>query len=160
MKRFFVIVTVVALSLIASVLLQAQSKSQMGTWKLNVAKSKWVNLQAPKSETRTVEAQGDGAKYSFEGVAADGSHFAWGFTTNYDGKASAISGVGGPNGADTEALSRVDANTTTAKSMENGKVVQTTTAVVSRDGKVTTLTSKGTNAQGQPTSSTTVFDKQ
>jgi hypothetical protein len=160
MKRSFACVAVIALSLVTSGLLMAQSNSAIGTWKLNVAKSKWVNVEAPKSETRTIEAQGNGAKYTFEGIAADGSHFAWSFTTNYDGKESAISGVGGPNGADTDALTRVDANTTKAVSKKGSKVVQTTTAVVSKDGMVTTLTSKGTNAQGQPTSSTTVFDKQ
>ncbi len=150
----------IALSLVTSGLLLAQSNSAIGIWKLNVAKSKWVNVQAPKSETRTVEAQGNGAKYTFEGIAADGSKIAWSFTTNYDGKDSAISGVGGPNGADADALTRVDANTTKAASKKAGKVVQTTTAVVSKDGKVTTLTSKGTDAQGKPTSSVTVFDKQ
>jgi hypothetical protein len=160
MKRSFACVAVIALSLVTSGLLMAQSNSAIGTWKLNVAKSKWVNVEAPKSETRTIEAQGNGAKYTFEGIAADGSHFAWSFTTNYDGKESAISGVGGPNGADTDALTRVDANTTKAVSKKGSKVVQTTTAVVSKDGMVTTLTSKGTNEQGQPTSSTTVFDKQ
>ena len=160
MKRVYVFVTVIALSLVTSGLLMAQSNSALGTWKLNLAKSKFVNVQAPKSETRTIEAQGNGAKYSFDGVAADGSHFAWSFTTNYDGKESAISGVGAPNGGDTEALTRVDANTTKATTKKGGKVVQTTTAVVSSDGKVTTLTSKGINAQGQPTSTTTIFDKQ
>jgi hypothetical protein len=160
MKRFFVFATVAALSLVASGLLLAQTNSALGTWKLNVAKSTFVNVQAPKSETRTIVAQGNGAKYTFEGIAADGSKIAWSFTTNYDGKDSPISGAGAPNGGDTEALKRVDANTTVGTTKKGGKVVQTTTAVVSSDGKVTTLTSKGTNAQGQPTSSTTVFDKQ
>lgn len=160
MKRMFVFVTVIALSLVASGLLMAQTNSALGTWKLNVAKSKWVNVKPPKSETRTIVAQGNGANYTFEGVAGDGSKIAWSFMTNYDGKDSPISGLGAPNGGDTEALKRVDANTTTATTKKGGKVVQTTTAVVSTDGKVTTLTSKGTNAQGQPTSSTTVFDKQ
>jgi hypothetical protein len=156
----FVFVTVIALSLIAPGLLLAQSNSALGTWKLNVAKSKFVNVPTPQSETRTVEAQGSGARYTFEGVTGDGSKIAWSFTTNYDGKDSPISGVGAPNGGDTDALKRVDANTTVGTTKKDGKVVQTTTAVVSSDGKVTTLTSKGTNAQGQPTSSTTVWDKQ
>jgi hypothetical protein len=160
MKRIFVCVTVIALSLVTPGFLRAQSNSAIGTWKLNVAKSKWVNVQPPKSETRTIETQGNGAKYTFEGVAADGSHFEWGFTTNYDGKDSAISGVGAPNGGDAEALTRVDANTTKATTKKGAKLIQRTTAVVSSDGKVTILTSKGTNAQGHATSSTTVFDKQ
>jgi hypothetical protein len=160
MKRMFVFVTLIALSLVASGALLAQSNSAIGAWKLNVAKSKYVNTQAPKSETRTVEAQGNGAKYTFEGVAGDGSQIALSFTKNYDGKDSAISGVGAPNGGDTDALKRVDANTIRGTMKKSGKVVQRTTAVVSNDGKVTAITSTGTNAQGQPTSSTTVWDKQ
>jgi hypothetical protein len=160
MKRYFVFVTVVVLSLVASGVLLAQGNSQIGVWKLDVAKSKYVNSQAPKSETRTVEAQGDGAKYTFEGVAADGSRLAYSFTTNYDGKDSAISGVGFPDGADTIAVVRVNANTSTATAKKAGKVVRTTKTVISKDGMVTTLTAKGTNAQGQPTSMTAVFNKQ
>jgi hypothetical protein len=160
MKRIFVFVAVIALSLVVSGPLLAQSSPQIGTWRLNLAKSKFVNTQAPTSETRTLEAQGDRVKYTFEGIAGDGSHFAWGFTTNYDGKDVAISGTGAPNGADAEAITRVDANTFKSAMKKGGKVVQRTTAVVSNDGKVTTLTTKGTNAQGQPVSSTTVFDKQ
>jgi hypothetical protein len=160
MKRIFMFATVVALSLIASGTLLAQSNPLFGTWKLNLAKSKYVNLNAPKNETRTVEAQGDGAKYTFDGVAADGSRIAYSFTTNYDGEYSAISGVGAPNGADSIAAKRVDANTTTATEKKGGKVVATVRVVVSKDGMVTTLVSKGTDAQGQPTSNTSVWDKQ
>jgi hypothetical protein len=160
MKRFFVLVTVVALSLVASGSLLAQTNSAIGTWKLNVVKSKFVNLAEPKSETRTVEAQGDGAKYTYEGIAADGSQISYSFTTNYDGKDSPISGVGFPNGADTTAITRVDANTTRSISKKAGKAVQTLKSVVSNGGKVTTNTSRGTNEQGQPTSSIAVFDKQ
>ena len=53
MKRLLVFATVVALSLVTSGLLLAQSNPYIGTWKLNVAKSKYVGGQAPKSQTRT-----------------------------------------------------------------------------------------------------------
>jgi len=57
--------------------------------KLNLTKSKYNTAQPPKSETETAEAQGDGStKLSYEGVAADGSPFAFSFATNYDGKDS------------------------------------------------------------------------
>jgi hypothetical protein len=159
MRRLFVFVNVVALSLVASGLLLAQSNPQIGTWKLNVAKSKYVTAPAPKSETRTVEAQGNGAKYSYEGVAGDGSRIAYTYMTNYDGKDSPISGIGQPNAGDTIAIKRVG-NTTTAIAKKAGKVVLTTRTVVSKDGKLTTITAKGTDAQGQPTSATTIWDKQ
>jgi hypothetical protein len=101
MKRFLAFATVVGLSLVASGLLLAQSNSEVGTWKLDVAKSKYVNTPAPKSDTATITPQGDGIKNSVEGVAGDGSRIAYSYTANYDGKDSAISGVGAPGGEDT-----------------------------------------------------------
>jgi hypothetical protein len=161
MKRLLVFATVVALSLVASGLLLAQSNPDVvGTWKLNVTKSKYVTAQAPKSETRIVEPQGDGVKVTLDGVAGDGSRIAYSYATNYDGKDSPVSGVGIPNGAETNALKRIDANTTTATAKKAGKVVNTARFVVSKDGQVMTITTKGTNEQGQLTSSTTVWDKQ
>jgi len=160
MNRLLTFGTVVVLAFISSGLVLAQSNSQAGTWKLNVAKSKYVNAQAPKNETRIVEPQGAGAKISFDGVAGDGSRIAWSYTTNYDGKDSAISGAGVPMGADIIATKRVDANTTTSTFKKVSKAVRTTRTVVSKDGKVTTITSKWTNEQGQPASQTAIWDKQ
>jgi len=159
MKRILVLVAAVALSLVASGVLLAQNDAFAGTWKLNVAKSKFMGTPAPKSETRTVVAQGDGLKVTYEGIAADGSPIAYSLTTNLDGKDSAISGAG-PFGADTVAAKRVDANTTISTAKKAGKTVLTTRTVVSKDGKVTTQTVKGTSEQGQPISYTTVWDKQ
>ena len=159
MKRVLTVLAVTALVLTASGPMLAQSNPALGTWKLNVAKSKYVTAQAPKNETRTVAAQGDGAKYSYEGVAGDGSRIAFSYMTNYDGKDSPISGVGQPNAGDTIAIKRVG-NTTTAIAKKAGKVVLTTRTVFSKDGKVMTITAKGTNEQGKPTSATTVWDKQ
>jgi hypothetical protein len=160
MKRLLVF-AVVALSLVGSGLLLAQSNPQVGTWKLNLAKSKFSPAGAtPKSVTLTIQAQGDGAKVSGDGVAVDGSPIAFRYPTDYDGKDSAVSGAGFPNGADTIAVKRVNANTTTTTTKKAGKVVYTSRLVVSKDAKVMTITAKGTDAQGQPTSSTTVWDKQ
>jgi deoxyribose-phosphate aldolase len=78
----------------------------------------------------------------------------------YDGKDSAVSGTGFPNGADTIAVKRIDANTSTATGKKAGKVVYTRRLVVSKDGKIMTITAKGTDEQGHLTSSTSVWDKQ
>ena len=72
MKRVLRFVTVALLAVVGSCTMQAQSNPLVGTWKLNVTKSKFDPGPAPKSLTRTVEAQGDGVKYTFAGVAADG----------------------------------------------------------------------------------------
>jgi hypothetical protein len=160
MKRMSAFVTILVLTVVASGLLLAQSNPAIGTWKLNLAKSKYNTVQPPKSTTRTVEAQGDGTKISFEGVAADESRFAYSYTTNYDGKDSQVSGSGQANGADTIAIKRVDANTATSTLKKAGKVVATTRTLVSKDGKTTTITSKGVDVNGKPRNTVSVYDKQ
>jgi hypothetical protein len=160
MKRMLAFVTAVVLTVVAPGLLLGQSDLIIGTWKLNLTKSKYNTVQPPKSETETAEAQGDGStKISYEGVAADGSQFAFSFATKFDGKDSPVSGVG-PNGQDAIAVKRIDANTTTGTSKKAGKVVATTRSVISKDGKVMTLTSKGVDANGKPRNVVLVWDKQ
>ncbi len=160
MKRILVVVTVV-LALLAQGVLLAQSNPFIGTWKLNTAKSKYSPGPAPQSQTSTNEAQANGVKTSTQGTAADGSHLAWSFTANYDGKDYPVSGTTAAlNGANTVALKRINPNTVEATFKKAGKVVLTGRQVVSKDGKVLTITAKGTDANGQPISRTIVEDKQ
>jgi hypothetical protein len=170
MKRILVLVSVLALSLVASGVLQAQDtgvqKAQespfVGTWKLNLAKSKFAVAPAPKSETRTVAAQGNGLKFSFEGIAADGSKISWSYTSNLDGKPVPVTGSGVPYGAEMLATKRPDANanTLTTSYLKAGNEIRMSRTVVSNDGRVTTITGKGTDANGKPITTVTVWDKQ
>lgn len=127
----------------------------VGTWKLNVEKSK-----APfKSGSTTIEAAGDnGIKFTVDLVATDGTKSHWGFTANYDGKDSPITGSS-PYG-DTVALKRVDARTLVITAKSKGKVTTTHTVVVSPDGKTRTTTAKGTDTKGQPVDSVSFYEKQ
>jgi len=159
MKRTPKLLPIALFVMLSSGLLLAQESPFVGAWKLNPAKSKFAGMPAPKSETRTVTAQGNGLKVSFDGVAADGSKFSYGYTTNLDGKA-AITGSGVPGGADAYASKRVDTNTYATTWLKGGKEVGTTRTVVSKDGKATTITFKLTDAGGKPISALTVFDKQ
>jgi hypothetical protein len=161
MKRVLTVVAAIAVALFASGSVLAQSDPFVGTWKLNVAKSKYVNAPpAPKTETRTVETQGDSVRISLDGVEVDGSRIAYSYTTKFDGEDSPVTGTGAANAEDTVALKRVDAYTFTATTKRGGKVIRTVRGVVSKDGKVTTLVAKGTDAQGRPASATTVWEKQ
>jgi len=159
MKRILTLVAVIAVSLIASAVSPAQQSPFFGTWKLNVAKSKFSGDQPPQNATRTVVAQGNGEKVTLEGVAANGSPISYSYSSNFDGKDNPFSGTP-PYGADAIVIKIVDANTHTAIDKKAGKTLITSRAVVSKDGKVLTITSKGTNAQGQAISDTTVWDKQ
>jgi hypothetical protein len=157
MKRILVSVI---LGVLAGSILLAQGNPFLGTWKLNVAKSKYNPGPAPKSLTRTTEVQGSGEKVTNEGTAADGSRISYSYTLNYDGKDSPISGTGTPSGGDAMNTKRIDSNTTEGTTKKAGNVLTTSRLVVSKDGKVLTLTAKGPNAKGQAVSNVLVFDKQ
>src|SRR5271156_4451242 len=112
-------VLTMALCLIA-VTVSFAGNPNMGTWKLNEAKSK-VPAGVPKNTTVVYEAAGDNIKVTVDGVSGDGkpSHNEW--TGKFDGKDYPL--VGDPS-ADMRAYK-----------MEGGR---TTGLTNKRDGKVTT----------------------
>jgi len=158
-RTLFAFVLFVLAAVVASPLL-AEDNPFVGTWKLNTEKSKFKPGPGPKSQTRSVVAEGDGAKYSFEGIAADGSTASYSFSTNYDGKESAVTGSGMPGGADTIVLKRVSSHKVVATLKKGGKETGKAEAEVSKDGKVTTVKTKGKTADGKDYDSESVYDKQ
>jgi hypothetical protein len=129
----------------------------MGTWKLNVAKSKYSPGPAPQALTVKVEPSGQGEKVTAEFVNADGTRTTTLYTANFDGKDNPLTGS---QIADTVSLKRIDARTTDRTDKKGGKVAQTLRRVVSKDGKTMTVTTKGTNAQGQAVNNVAVFAKE
>jgi hypothetical protein len=128
----------------------------VGTWELNVAKSKYTSRPAPKSETRTYVVEGQDIKASSKGMDGSGKPTAASWTINYDGKDRPQ--TGNPD-ADTLSLKRVNASSAEFTQKRAGKVVITGTRTISPDGKVMTITSKGTTARGQTFNDVEVFDK-
>jgi hypothetical protein len=159
MKHVLRFVAVTLLAVVGSSAVRAQSNPLVGTWKLNVEKSKYEPGPAPKSLTRTVEAQGAGVKYTFVGVAADGKPIAYGFSVQFDGKDNPISGSI-PSGADTISAKRTDSNHYVATLKKGDKVIGTSKVTVSKDGTLTTVDSTGTNASGAKVHEVQVYDKQ
>jgi hypothetical protein len=129
----------------------------IGTWVLNVEKSKFTPAPGPKSATRTYAQTADGIELTFSGVAADGSAISGSSTFKYDGKDYPITGT--PD-YDTLSLKRVNATTVKSTQKKDGKVVAWTTRKVSEHGKVLTLSSKGKDAKGAAYHSVAVYDKQ
>jgi len=64
----------------------------MGTWKLNVAKSKYSPGPAPQALTVKVEPSGQGEKVTAEFVNADGTRTTTQYTANFDGKDNPLTG--------------------------------------------------------------------
>ncbi len=137
----------------------AQSKNiGMGTWKLNLEKSKYSPAGfAPKSLTATFEPAGKGVKLNTEGIGPDGKPAATEYTANYDGKDVPLKGS---PVADTVSLKRVNALTTVRTDKKDGKVVQTLTRKIAKDGKSFTVAVKGKTAKGEPINHLLVFEKQ
>jgi hypothetical protein len=153
------LVAVVALGLVVGSTALAQSSNpEVGSWKLNVAKSKFSSGTAIKSGTIKVEAAGAGVKQIVDTVGADGTVRHYEYTVNYDGKDSPV--VGNSPYGDMTARTRIDATTTRSVNKKGGKVTTTQTTVVSSDGKTRTVTTKGTNVLGQATDNVTAWDRQ
>ncbi len=128
----------------------------MGTWKLNEAKSR-IPAMAPKNHTVVYEAAGDDIKVTVDGTDGEGKalHDEW--TGKFDGKDYPV--TGDPN-ADTRSYKKLNGNTLELTNKKNGKVTATGRIVVSADGKTRTVTVSATAPDGKKVKYTGVYDKE
>jgi hypothetical protein len=138
----------------SAMILVAQQASEAnpfaGTWKLNVAKSKFKPGPAPKSTTVTIAQDG---KTTVEEVSADGKNTSWSFT---------------PSGDSAVPIQGLDNSTVIAK--RTGNVEELTwnfdgvkvkgRSVVSSNGKTVTYTATGTDKEGHPLHNIELFERQ
>jgi hypothetical protein len=138
-----------------SVALGFQNNPQMGTWKLNEAKSKFAGKA--RNNTVVYEAAGDQTKVTVDGVDENGGavHNEW--TGKFDGKDYPVTG---DTNADTRSYRRIGKNTLAITNKKGGKATLTGRIVVSKDGKTRTVTTTATNAQGKKVTNVAVYDKQ
>ena len=130
-----------------------------GTWKLNVAKSKFAPGMEVKDLTVVVAEQGDNFAVAVKGTAGDGTPIVVKYTLPLKGGPVTYGDGAPPTGA-TSMTKRVNATTIDSTSTLNGKEVGSTHTVVSADGKTLTRTVKGMDPQGKPFQNTEVYDKQ
>jgi len=135
---------------------RAADSPEMGTWKLNEAKSK-IGKGMPKNNTVVYATAGDSVKVTVDVVEADGkpSHNEW--TGKFDGKDYPL--TGDPT-SDTRCYTRVDSHTLKLVNKKGGKTTTSGTLKVSADGKTRTVTTTATDAAGKKSMSTAVYDKQ
>jgi hypothetical protein len=124
-----------------------QADPWVGTWKLDVAKSKF-HSPAPKEETLTVDsATKDSVKYSTKGTAADGSAY----TEAYQGKADGQEYPLTRNGQEVAKVSyhkNTDHNSTGKATIADGSTF-TESATVANDGKTLTIKQHFTTKGGE-----------
>lgn len=137
-----------------SVAMGYQGSPQMGTWKLNEAKSKFGGKA--RNHTVVYEAAGDQIKVIVDGVDENGgaTHNEW--TGKFDGKDYAVTGDAT---SDVRSYRQINKNTLALTAKKGGKVTLSGRIVVSADGKTRTVTTTSTNAQGKKTTNTAVYDK-
>jgi len=129
---------------------------QIGTWKLNEAKSKITPGTMKNTMVVYKDATGGKVQVTTDGIGANGkpTHSEW--TGKLDGKDHPV--TGDPT-SDMRSYTKVDDRTLNFTVKKGGKVTVTGRVSVSADGKSRTVTTSGTNAKGKKFSNTTVYDK-
>ena len=128
----------------------------VGTWKMNVAKSKFSG-PAPKSSIVTYTEDGDWLVLKVEAVTADGKATTRTSRFKLDGKEYPYDG---PYGIGTITGKKTGERQGTSTIKLDGGNSYTQQAVISADGKTRTITTSGKNAQGQVLNNTVVYERQ
>src|SRR6201996_1712618 len=144
-----------ALCFAGATMCHAQS-AQMGTWKLNEAKSQ-IPAGAMKNTTVVYEAAGDSVKVTTDGTDSDGKPLHTEWTGKFDGRSYPLTGA---TTADSRSYKQIDDRTLTMANTKGGKVVASGRVSVSADGKTRTVHVTQTDSAGKKISSVAVYDKQ
>ena len=158
MRRMFSLAWVVLA--ISTTLAALGADNSLGTWKANIAASKYTPAPWPvKSLTVVRKAVPGGVKVTNSGERMDGTAINTSYTAMYDGTAAAVTGQGAPY--NTLSTKQVDANTFTYEAKNTtGKYRASGRTVISSDGKTMTTTATGMDADGNAMTLTLVYDKQ
>src|SRR5216110_1144587 len=129
---------------------------QMGTWKLNEAKSK-ITPGTLKNTQVVYSSMLGQVKIKADGIDGSGkpSHTEW--SGKFDGKDYPV--TGDPN-SDARSYTKVNERTLTTTNKKSGKVTVTGRIVVSEDGKSRTVNLNGTTPKGKKFKNVAVYDKQ
>jgi orotate phosphoribosyltransferase-like protein len=133
-----------------------------GTWKLNLAKSKYSGpMKPPKEETIFILEQGDQVVETVKGVAANGSPISGTHTVAKTGGEVKYSEGTPPVGTSgVRAKRKAGSHSSDLRFMRDGTVVATVHDVVSNDDKTIRTIIKGTDDHGKPFVSVIVYDRQ
>ena len=147
---------ILALCFFAGAACFAADDPNMGTWKLNEAKSK----PAPGTEKLTTvvyEAVGDQVKVTIDGTDANGKpiHNEW--TGKFDGKDYAVTG---DSTSDMRSYKKIDDHKLAFTVKKDGKTTITGHIVVAADGKSRMVTAHGADEQGKKSKEKAAYDKQ
>src|SRR5215831_17080473 len=110
-----------------------------GTWKLNLAKSKYKAGTPPKEQNVTIMEMGNDLHVKVGGTAADGSPIAVEYTVPGAGGAGKVLSSSSYDGINSK---RLGPNEREVSYMKGGKAVYVTHSKLGADGKSLTVSSK------------------
>jgi hypothetical protein len=132
------------------------SDPNMGTWKLNEAKSK-MPAGIMKNTTVVYAPAGNEIKVTTDGITGDGKPIQTEWTGKFDGKDYPL--TGDPS-ANSRAYTKINEHELELTNKMNDKVTVTGRITISADGKTRTLKASGTAPDGKKVSYTAFYDKQ
>jgi hypothetical protein len=134
----------------------AEDRQLLGTWKLNLAKSKYKIGAPPQSQTRTYEPQGEGVKATISTTFSNGRSTTVGYVAKYDSHEYPV--TGSPD-ADTITLKKIAPRTAEVVLLHAGKHMATVRREISEDGQTMTISYEG-ELLGDHVDYVAVYDKQ
>lgn len=146
---------VVAVALWLTATAVCLASPQMGTWKLNEAKSKLPAEMGKNTKVSYTDEKGQ-VKVTVDGVDKNGkpTHSVW--VGRFDGKTYPVKGN---LPYDAVSYKVVDDRTNDITAMKEGKVFWSGQIAVAPDGKSRTVTIHGTDANGKKFHAKAVYDK-
>ena len=129
---------------------------QMGTWKLNPAKSKF-SARAMRYSVVVFQAAGDEVSVTVGGTDAHGKPTRNEWRGKFDGKDYPV--LGNPS-EDARSYTIVDDHTLGFNAKKGSEIIISGRIAVSADGKSRTVTTTGTDAKGKKFTSVAVYEKQ
>jgi hypothetical protein len=116
--------------------LDPQQRLLVGTWNLNLAKSRYTPGPPPKSESRIYRAEPEGLKGTIRRVYADGHMETIEYLANFDSVYPVIGAVE----YDEVRLKKIDDHTSEAVLAHAGRVFGFARRLISNDAKTMTIT--------------------
>lgn len=159
MKRLLTIMLLLSVFAFPSILFAADPI--IGTWKLNVSKSKYPSNEKPPREVTETYREIDGGRIelTYEGIEDDGTKFLFKATWPVEGGlANIIEGQANPKRSYVETL--LEPGNWYVTVLDDGKQTGVMHKIFSRDGKIMTQTSTSVDEEGKKVNIVRVYEKQ
>lgn len=163
--RAIVAATLVVIATVAVVVSQVipaahETDPLLGTWKLNLAKSKYEPGPGPKAVTRTIVDRGGSVFLTTQdGTDPQGNAAFLQVAFKFDGQDYPMV-VKGSAVINTISLKRADRYSFYYTLKVDGKAMATVGAAIAKNGRSYTEQAKGTDPQGKPVNTVQVWEKQ